>query len=79
MLAHGPIRKVYLCRARITRLRSGDLILFYMSKDQAYAANQSARTEPDHGTAHENRKQGQGELVHDTADHQRRVAAQQHQ
>jgi hypothetical protein len=51
MLAHGPartpgntIRKVYLCRAKITRLRSGDLVIFYMSKDEAYVASQSVTT-----------------------------------
>ena len=51
MLAHGSartpgntIRKVYLCRAKITRLRPGDLVLFYMSKDEAYAASQSITT-----------------------------------
>jgi hypothetical protein len=51
MLAHGSartpgntIRKVYLCRAKITRLRPGDLIFFYMSKDEAYAASQSVTT-----------------------------------
>lgn len=51
MLAHGStgtpgntIRKVYLCRARITLLRPGDLVFFYMSKDLAYAASQSITT-----------------------------------
>jgi hypothetical protein len=51
MLAHGSartpgntIRKVYLCRAKITRLRPGDLVFFYMSKDEAYAASQSITT-----------------------------------
>jgi hypothetical protein len=51
MLAHGSartpgntIRKVYLCRANITRLRPGDLVFFYMSKDEAYAASQSNTT-----------------------------------
>jgi hypothetical protein len=51
MLAHGSartpgntIRKVYLCRARITRLRPGDIIFFYMSKDELYAASQSITT-----------------------------------
>jgi hypothetical protein len=46
MLAHGSartpgntIRKVYLCRAKITRLRPGDLLFFYMSKDERYAAS----------------------------------------
>lgn len=51
MLAHGSartpgntIRKVYLCRAKIARLRPGDLFFFYMSKDEAYAASQSITT-----------------------------------
>jgi hypothetical protein len=51
MLSHGSartpgntIRKVYLCRAKITRPRPGDLVFFYMSKDQAYAASQSITT-----------------------------------
>jgi GNAT superfamily N-acetyltransferase len=51
MLAHGParipgntIRKVYLCRAKITGLRPGDVLLFYMSKDETYAASQSITT-----------------------------------
>jgi hypothetical protein len=51
MLSHGlartlgnTIRKVYLCRAKITRLRPGDIVFFYMSKDDAYAATQSITT-----------------------------------
>lgn len=51
MLSHGSartpgntIRKVYLCRAKITRMRPGDLAFFYMSKDEAYAASQSITT-----------------------------------
>jgi hypothetical protein len=40
----NTIRKVYLCRAKIARLRPGDLVLFYMSKDEAYAASQSITT-----------------------------------
>jgi GNAT superfamily N-acetyltransferase len=51
ILAHGQertpgntIRKVYLCRAKIKRLRRGDLLLFYMSKDDHYAASQSITT-----------------------------------
>jgi hypothetical protein len=51
ILTHGPartpgntIRKVYLCRAKITRLRPGDLLMFYMSKDETYAATQSITT-----------------------------------
>ena len=48
MLSHGQertpgntIRKVYLCRAKITRLRPGDVLFFYMSKDERYEASQS--------------------------------------
>ena len=51
MLAHGSvrtpgntIRKVYLCRAKITGLRPGDLVFFHMSKDEAYVASQSITT-----------------------------------
>src|ERR1700730_15408199 len=51
ILAHGQertpgntIRKVYLCRAKTTRIRPGDLLLFYMSKDDRYAASQSITT-----------------------------------
>ena len=51
MLYRGPerkpgntIRKVYLCRAKTTRLRPGDLLFFYMSKDPNYAASQSLTT-----------------------------------
>jgi hypothetical protein len=40
----NTIRKVYLCRARITRLRPGDLLYFYMSKDAKYEASQSITT-----------------------------------
>jgi hypothetical protein len=40
----NTIRKVYLCRAKITRLRPGDLLFFYMSKDTSYAASQSITT-----------------------------------
>jgi hypothetical protein len=40
----NTIRKVYLCRSRITRLRPGDLLFFYMSKDDGYAASQSITT-----------------------------------
>lgn len=40
----NTIRKVYLCRANITRLRPGDLLFFYMSKDEAYALSQSITT-----------------------------------
>jgi GNAT superfamily N-acetyltransferase len=51
MLAHGSartpgntIRKVYLCRSNITRLGEGDMLLFYMSKDENYASSQSITT-----------------------------------
>jgi GNAT superfamily N-acetyltransferase len=51
MLGHGEertpgntIRKVYLCRAKTTRIRPGDILLFYMSKSQIYAASQSITT-----------------------------------
>jgi len=40
----NTIRKVYLCRAQIGRLRPGDLLFFYMSKDNDYAATQSITT-----------------------------------
>jgi GNAT superfamily N-acetyltransferase len=40
----NTIRKVYLCRAKITRLRPGDLLFFYMSKNDEYAASQSITT-----------------------------------
>lgn len=40
----NTIRKVYLCRAPTTRLRPGDILLFYMSKDIRYAASQSITT-----------------------------------
>jgi GNAT superfamily N-acetyltransferase len=40
----NTIRKVYLCRAKITRLRPGDLLFFYMSKHDDYALSQSITT-----------------------------------
>jgi hypothetical protein len=40
----NTIRKVYLCRAKITRLRPGDLLFFYMSKGDTYAFSQSITT-----------------------------------
>jgi hypothetical protein len=43
----NTIRKVYLCRAKITRLRPGDLLFFYMSKDDSYAFSQSITTAGD--------------------------------
>jgi ribosomal protein S18 acetylase RimI-like enzyme len=40
----NTIRKVYLCRASTNRLRAGDLLFFYMSKDVQYEASQSLTT-----------------------------------
>jgi hypothetical protein len=40
----NTIRKVYLCRAKTTMVRPGDVLLFYMSKDERYAATQSITT-----------------------------------
>jgi len=40
----NTIRKVYICRSKIKRLRLGDLLFFYMSKDQNYAASQTITT-----------------------------------
>jgi hypothetical protein len=40
----NTIRKVYLCRARTTMIRPGDVLLFYMSKDDDLAASQSITT-----------------------------------
>lgn len=40
----NTVRKVYLCRAKTTRLRPGDLVFFYVSKDKHYAASQSITT-----------------------------------
>jgi hypothetical protein len=40
----NTIRKVYLCRARTTMIRPGDILLFYMSKDENLAASQSITT-----------------------------------
>lgn len=40
----NTIRKVYLCRAKTTHLRPGDILLFYMSKDISFAASQSITT-----------------------------------
>lgn len=37
----NTIRKVYLCRAKTQALRPGDLLLFYMSKDEHFHASQS--------------------------------------
>jgi GNAT superfamily N-acetyltransferase len=40
----NTIRKVYLCRAKTTVIRPGDVIFFYMSKDDSYAVSQSVTT-----------------------------------
>jgi ribosomal protein S18 acetylase RimI-like enzyme len=40
----NTIRKVYLCRAKTQQLRPGDLLFFYMSKDDSYAHSQSITT-----------------------------------
>ena len=40
----NTIRKVYLSRAKTKRLRPGDLLLFYMSKDENYSSSQSVTT-----------------------------------
>ena len=40
----NTIRKVYLCRASTQDVRAGDVLLFYMSKDERYAASQSITT-----------------------------------
>jgi ribosomal protein S18 acetylase RimI-like enzyme len=43
-LPGNTIRKVYLCRARTQRVRAGDILFFYMSKDEGYVASQSITT-----------------------------------
>jgi GNAT superfamily N-acetyltransferase len=40
----NTIRKAYLCRSKITRIHPGDLLFFYLSKDERYAASQSITT-----------------------------------
>ena len=40
----NTIRKVYLCRAKTTKIKPGDILLFYMSKDEGLAATQSITT-----------------------------------
>jgi hypothetical protein len=40
----NTIRKVYLCRAKTTRIKPGDILFFYMSKDESLAATQSITT-----------------------------------
>jgi GNAT superfamily N-acetyltransferase len=43
-LPGNTIRKVYLCRAKTNQITPGDVLLFYMSKDQRFAASQSITT-----------------------------------
>jgi GNAT superfamily N-acetyltransferase/predicted nucleic acid-binding protein len=43
-LPGNTIRKVYLCRAKTNRICAGDLLFFYMSKDERLAASQSLTT-----------------------------------
>lgn len=40
----NTIRKVYVCKAKIRQIQPGDIIMFYVSKDDAYAASQSITT-----------------------------------
>lgn len=40
----NTIRKVYLCRAQAKRLKAGDLLLFYLSKDEPLEWSQSLTT-----------------------------------
>jgi hypothetical protein len=40
----NTIRKVYLCRAQAKGLKPGDILLFYLSRDQRLAASQSLTT-----------------------------------
>ncbi len=40
----NTIRKVYLCRAQAKRLKAGDLLLFYLSKDERLEWSQSLTT-----------------------------------
>ena len=40
----NTIRKVYLCRARTRRLRPGDILAFYLSKDTQFKDYQSITT-----------------------------------
>jgi len=40
----NTIRKVYVCRAKIRQLSSGDMLFFYMSRDIAYANSQCITT-----------------------------------
>jgi hypothetical protein len=43
-LPGNTIRKVYLCRAKTQQIHAGDILFFYMSKDERYAASQSITT-----------------------------------
>ena len=43
-LPGNTIRKVYLCRAPTNQIQEGDMLFFYMSKDERYAATQSITT-----------------------------------
>lgn len=40
----NTIRKVYVCKAKIRQIKPGDIIAFYVSKDDAYASSQSLTT-----------------------------------
>jgi len=40
----NTIRKVYLCRAKTTVIKPGDVLFFYLSKGESYAASQSITT-----------------------------------
>jgi GNAT superfamily N-acetyltransferase len=40
----NTIRKVYLCRAQTRQMSPGDLLVFYVSKDEGYAGSQSITT-----------------------------------
>ena len=40
----NTIRKVYLCRAQAKGLKPGDILLFYLSRDERLAASQSLTT-----------------------------------
>jgi len=43
-LPGNTIRKVYLCRAKTQQIRPADILFFYMSKNDGYAASQSITT-----------------------------------
>jgi ribosomal protein S18 acetylase RimI-like enzyme len=40
----NTIRKVYLCRAKTNRIRPGDLLFFYMSKEESFRFSQTITT-----------------------------------